>query len=249
MVPHDRGGALDLGRPQPAAPAGRANLRVADGGKAGGEAGGEGGGRRVAARERPPGLGSGAVSGGRRDPRPGGVDGAGGAQIAQRPDHLSDAARVIAQDTAACLEPAGIDGMVGPRAEMLTGVPKIDNFSLGRVSLQEGPVGEGAPRLRGSGPRRRGRKPCRRQPPAGVVAPVLAGARRDYDAVERGKGPLLPEAPQPLRETLQRARLRFSPAAHLAAVNLNSQAQPEGMGCPHHRLFSDRLTRRISGRR
>ena len=46
-------------------------------------------------------------------------------------------------------------------------------------------------------------------------------------------GPSLRESPRPHRETLQRAPLRFSPAAHMAAVNLKSQAQLEGVVCPH----------------
>ena len=51
------------------AAAGRADLRAADGGRDGGEADGEMRGWRLAARERSSGLGSGAVSRRRRDPR------------------------------------------------------------------------------------------------------------------------------------------------------------------------------------
>jgi len=74
---HAPGGELDPGRPQPDAAAGRRNLPVADGGRDGGEADGEGRCPWVAARERASGVGGGAVPRRRRDPRPGGVDGAG----------------------------------------------------------------------------------------------------------------------------------------------------------------------------
>ena len=53
---------------------------------------------------------------------------------------FGDAARVVAQDMAVSLEPAGIDGMVGRRAEVLAAVPEVGGLGLGREALQEGPV-------------------------------------------------------------------------------------------------------------
>lgn len=50
-------------------------------------------------------------------------------------------------------------------------------------------------------------------------------------------GPSLRESPQPYRETLQRAALRFPSAGYTVAVNLKSPAQPEGAGCPHRSRF------------
>ena len=54
------------------------------------------------------------------------------AEVAQRPDHLGDAAGVVAQDLAVLLEPVGRHRMVRGHAEMLAGVPEVDDLGLGR---------------------------------------------------------------------------------------------------------------------
>ena len=52
--------------------------------------------------------------------------------------------RVVSQDMAVSLKPAGVDGMVGGFAEMFAGVPEVDRLRRGREALQEGPVVGGA---------------------------------------------------------------------------------------------------------
>ena len=66
------------------------------------------------------------------------------AEAAPRPYDPGAALRVVSQDMAASLEPAGIEGMVAGCAEMLVRVPEIDRLRLGREALQEGPVVGGA---------------------------------------------------------------------------------------------------------
>ena len=66
------------------------------------------------------------------------------AEVAQCLDHLGDAAGVVAQDLSALLEPVGRRRVVRGHAEMLAGVPEVDDIGLGREALEEGLVVGGA---------------------------------------------------------------------------------------------------------